>query len=136
MELTIFTLLAIYLKHVSAEDISRRKISNFAPIIIMMSCPFLTTIGLTDRLIGLLGVFLPMLLLNRLVGVGMGDVKLCGAFGFALGAIPTYIALLTALITAAIGDKLKKYDNGIPFAPYICGAALGVYIIMEVLLLC
>ena len=42
MALTVFAALVIYLTHVSRVDIERREISNAAPIIVIMSSPFLT----------------------------------------------------------------------------------------------
>lgn len=134
MVLTIFTVLAVYLAHISAEDIRTRKISNFAPVIIISAGSFLNDISFFDRIIGLITVFSVMFLANVLANIGMGDVKLCAAFGFMLGAIPEFIAVLTALIAAKITGKIT-HENNLPFAPYICAANLAVYL-LEVFLLC
>lgn len=129
MALTVLVILIIYLTRISEIDIERREISNCAPIIIIMASPFITQLSFADRFIGLLAIFIPLLILNILLDIGMGDVKLAAAFGFALGAVPEYIALLFAMLAAFIVNKLKKYENGIPLAPYICTANLVLYFI-------
>lgn len=135
MALTVFTALIIYLTHVSRVDIERYEISNAAPIIVIMSGPFLTEIYFKDRAIGLLAVFVPMLIISLRLGIGMGDVKLMSAFGFVLGAIPAYFILLSALSAALIAGKIiKTQSDEIPLAPYICTSAGVIYIAMEVIL--
>lgn len=135
MALTVFAALVIYLIHVSRVDIERYEISNAAPIIVIMSSPFLTEIYFKDRAIGLLAVFVPMLIISLHLGIGMGDVKLMSAFGFTLGAIPAYVILLSALSAALIVGKIKKiHSDEIPLAPYICTSAGVIYITMEVIL--
>lgn len=134
MALTVFTALAIYLTHVSRVDIERREISNAAPIIVIMSSPFLTEIYFKDRAIGLLAVFVPMLIISLRLGIGMGDVKLMSAFGFVMGAIPAYLILLSALSAALFIGKIRKtHSDEIPLAPYICASAGAVYL-LEVIL--
>lgn len=134
MALTIFAALVIYLTHVSQVDIKRREISNAAPIIVIMSSPFLTEIYFKDRAIGLLAVFVPMLIISLRLDIGMGDVKLMSAFGFVMGAIPAYLALLSALSAALFIGKIRKtHSDEIPLAPYICASAGAVYV-LEVIL--
>ncbi len=131
MALTVFVVLAIYLAHVSRVDIERREISNAAPIIIIMSSPFLTELFFADRVIGFLAVLVPTLIISLQTGwLGMGDVKLLSAVGFTLGAVPTYIITLLALSAALAAGKIRKnHDKEIPLAPYICTAAGAVYIL-------
>ena len=100
MVLTISVILAIYLTHISAEDIRTREISNFAPFIIIAASPFLNELSLSARITGLLALFITLFAANLIADIGMGDVKLCAAFGFALGAVPEFIAVLLALISA------------------------------------
>ena len=88
-ELAVITMLTIYFFGISVRDIRYREISNAAPIILVLASPFLTIIPFSDRMIGLFAVFVPLLLVNIITnGFGMGDVKLCAAFGFVFGAIP------------------------------------------------
>ncbi len=129
MDVTVFAILAVYLTKTSIDDIKYREINNCAPVLIIMASPFISQIDMTDRLIGMFGLFLPLLALNYLLGVGMGDVKLAAAFGFLIGAIPEYCAFLVALITALLINKIKKYEDGIPLAPYICAANLVMYFV-------
>ncbi len=132
-ELAVFTALVIYLTGISRTDIKTREISNFAPLVIIMSTPFLNMIPFTERLIGFFGVGLFLLAVNILTdGFGMGDVKLCAAFGFLLGAFVECIALVLALMVALICAKMKKI-NSLPLAPFLCSASMAALVITEVL---
>ena len=131
--LTVFVALVIYLTGISQRDIKTREISNYAPIIVMMSTPFLNVIPLSERLIGFFGVGIFLLVFNLLTnGCGMGDVKLCAAFGFLLGAPVECIALVLALIAALMCAKIKRTDS-LPLAPFLCTASMAALVIMEVL---
>lgn len=135
IELTIFTLLSIYLSGISMQDMRRREISNFAPVVLIMASPFVTEITFTERFLGLLAVFVPLLAVNLFTnGFGMGDVKLCAAFGFALGAITEFIALALALTAAVIVGRITK-NNTLPLAPFLCSAGMAT-IFMEVIFKC
>ena len=96
----------------------------------MLASPFLSWISFKDRIIGLLVVFFVLLAANLIANIGMGDVKLCAALAFVIGAIPELMAILLALAAAKIIGKNK---NQIPLAPYLCAANAVVYI-MEVIL--
>lgn len=134
-ELAIITMLTIYFFGISVRDIRYREISNSAPVILIMASPFLTVIPFSDRMIGLIGVFIPLLLVNILTnGFGMGDVKLCAAFGFVLGAIPEFIAIALALSAAVAVGKITG-KKSLPLAPFLCGANMAV-LLMEVIYLC
>ena len=78
----------------------------------------------------MLVVFFVLLAANLIANIGMGDVKLCAALAFVIGAIPELMAILLALAAAKIIGKNK---NEIPLAPYLCAANAVVYI-MEVIL--
>lgn len=132
MVLTISVILTIYLTHISAEDIRTREISNFAPFIIVAASPFLNELSLSARITGLLALFITLFAANLIADIGMGDVKLCAAFGFALGAAPGFIAVLLALISAKIFAHIKK-EQEMPLAPFIC-AANAVVFLLEVFL--
>lgn len=97
-----------YLTHISIEDIKTHTISNFTPIIILLASPFLSWISFKDRIIGLLVVFFVLLAANLIANIGMGDVKLCAALAFVIGAIPELMAILLALAAAKIIGKNKN----------------------------
>lgn len=128
-ELAVTAALVIYLFGISVRDVKYREISNGAPVILIMASPFLTVISFSDRMIGLIAVFIPLLLVNLLTnGFGMGDVKLCAAFGFMLGAVPEYIAVALALSAAVTVGKITDKKT-LPLAPFICGASMAILFI-------
>ncbi len=127
MVLTISVILAIYLVHISAEDIRTREISNFAPFIIIAASPFLNELSFSERITGLLALFVTLFAANLIADIGMGDVKLCAALGFALGAVPEFIAVLLALISAKLYGYIKK-EHELPLAPFICAANAAVFL--------
>lgn len=135
-EVTLYALTAFYLFGISVQDVRWRKISNFAPLIIIMASPFISSTPLLERAVGLLGLFVPLIAVNVLTGgFGMGDVKLCSAFGWLLGALSEYCALAAALIAAVTVGKITK-NKSLPLAPFICGASMAAVIFKEVLLRC
>lgn len=131
MALAVAVIIAIYLAHISAEDIRTHTISNFAPIIIIAASPFLSELPFADRIIGLLVVFCVLLAANLIANIGMGDVKLCAAFAFVIGTLPELIAVLLALTAAKVFGKWNKRNKEIPLAPSLCAANAVVYV-MEV----
>lgn len=132
--LTVFVTLIIYLTGISKKDIELREISNCAPIIVIMASPFLNDIPIVERLIGFCGIGIFLLAANLLTnGFGMGDVKLCAAFGFLLGAIAECAALVAALTAAVIFAKIKKYES-LPLAPFLCSASMAALVITEVMI--
>lgn len=135
-EVTVFSLMVIYLFGISMQDIRWRRISNFAPMILIMASPFISSTSLLERVIGLFGLMIPLTAVNLLTnGFGMGDVKLCAAYGWMLGAYAGYCALAAALIgTVAVG-KITK-NKSLPLAPFINGAGMAAVIIKEVILRC
>ena len=92
----------------------------------------LPELSLSARITGLLALFITLFAANLIADIGMGDVKLCAAFGFALGAVPGFIAVLLALISAKIFAHIKK-EQEMPLAPFIC-AANAVVFLLEVFL--
>ncbi len=135
-ELAIITALIIYFSGISIQDIKRREISNSAPIILIMASPFITDIPLVESILGLIAVFVPLFIANITTnGFGMGDVKLCAAFGFVLGALAEYAAIALALSAAIFVGKITN-KKSLPLAPFICSANLAVIFFTEVFLLC
>lgn len=134
-EIAVTAALAIYLYGVSVRDIRQRQIYNVTPFIVIMSAPLITSIPLTERLLGLAALFVPLFVASiRTDGFGMGDVKLCAAFGFLLGAVLSYIALVLALLCAAVFGKITN-NKSLPLAPFLCGANMAA-IILEVIIQC
>ena len=57
-----------------------------------------TNIQFPERILGLFGLLIPLAAVSVITtGFGMGDVKLCAAFGWTLGAFTAYCALAAAL---------------------------------------
>ena len=132
-EIAIFSALCIYLFGISVKDVQCREISNCAPVILIMAAPFLSTIPLSQQIVGLLAVFIPLFAVNILTnGFGMGDVKLCAAFGFVLGTAGEYVALFLALLSAVIVGKITK-KKSLPLTPFLCSASMTV-LLLEVVL--
>lgn len=135
-EVSIFILLLIYLTVISYQDIQRHEISNFAPIAIIMASPFISNIPMAERILGLIGIFLPLLMVNIYTnGFGMGDVKLCAAFGWVLGAFAGYCSIAAALAAAVVIGKITN-NKLLPLAPFISGAGMAAIIFKEMFNLC
>lgn len=135
-DFTVFCLLSVYLFGISRKDILYHEISNFAPVILILSSPFVSSIPLSERILGLLGVFLPLVAVNVLTnGFGMGDVKLCAAFGWILGAYTEYCSLAAALTAAVIAGKFN-HNNRLPLAPFISLSGMAALFIKEGILKC
>lgn len=134
--MTVFSLVAIYLFGISRQDIRCNEISNFAPVVLILASPFISTTPTVERIIGLFGLFLPLLAVNFLThGFGMGDVKLCAAFGWVLGAFAEYCALAIALTAAVVVGKITN-NKLLPLAPFLSGAGMAAIIFREVLISC
>lgn len=130
--MTVFSLVAIYLFGISRQDIRCHEISNFAPVVLVLASPFISTTPTMERIIGLFGLFLPLLAVNFLTnGFGMGDVKLCAAFGWVLGAVAEYCVLTAAVVLGKITNTKL-----LPLAPFLSGAGLAAIIFKEVLISC
>lgn len=129
-------LVSIYLFGISRQDICCHEISNFAPVVLILASPFISTTPTVERIIGLFGILLPLLAVNFLTnGFGMGDVKLCAAFGWVLGAFSEYCALAIALTAAVVVGKITN-NKLLPLAPFLSGAGLAAIIFKEVLISC
>ena len=121
-ELTIFTLLCVYFFGISRQDVQRREISNCAPVVLILSSPFISAVPITERILGLFGLLIPLAAVSIITnGFGMGDVKLCAAFGWTLGAFTAYCALAAALTAAG----LDTFAN-IPFLTGYTAANLPI----------
>lgn len=62
--MTVFSLVAIYLFGISRQDIRRHEISNFAPVVLILASPFISTTPTVERMVGLFGLFLPLMAVN------------------------------------------------------------------------
>jgi len=99
-------------------------------------------ISLTERVIGLFVVSLPMLILTILItdAFGGGDIKLMAVCGFLLGFGNTLLAFFIALLLgggyAIYLLRSKKISRGkhIAFGPYLCiGVALSLLYGQEIM---
>lgn len=98
--------------------------------------PFISTTPTVERMVGLFGLFLPLMAVNFLTnGFGMGDVKLCAAFGWVLGAFTGYCSLAVALTAAVVVGKITN-NKLLPLAPFLSGAGMAAIIFREVLISC
>ena len=130
-ELTIFTLLCVYFFGISRQDVQRREISNCAPVVLILASPFVSTVPLPERILGLFGLLIPLAAVSIITnGFGMGDVKLCAAFGWTLGAFTAYCALAAALTAAVLAGKIT-HQKRLPLAPFLCGAGMVTILLME-----
>ena len=121
-ELTIFTLLCVYFFGISRQDIQRREISNCAPVVLILASPFVSTVPLPERILGLFGLLIPLAAVSVITnGFGMGDVKLCAAFGWTLGAFTAYAALTAAVLAGKI-----THQKRLPLAPFLCVAGMAM----------
>ena len=119
--MTVFSLVAIYLFGISRQDIRRHEISNFAPVVLILASPFISTTPTVERMVGLFGLFLPL--------------KLCAAFGWVLGAFTGYCSLAVALTAAVVAGKITN-NKLLPLAPFLSGAGMAAIIFREVLISC
>jgi prepilin signal peptidase PulO-like enzyme (type II secretory pathway) len=86
-----------------------------------------------DRALGLLAMSLPMVLMNCLRGdsFGGGDIKMCGAAGFFLGAPQMTTGALIGLFLAGIYGGLalssgkKKLKDTFPLGPFLSLGFVG-----------
>jgi prepilin signal peptidase PulO-like enzyme (type II secretory pathway) len=125
--ITVTAALFLFLIWLSAHDIKTHKIENYTHLIIAAASLFINSLTVAQRLTGLVFCFTPFVVANILSDnkIGMGDVKLAGAFGFALGAYGGLTAaaagLAVMLLTAGTVQKIKKQNKPIPLAPFLCG---------------
>ena len=135
-ELTIFTLLCVYFFGISRQDVQRREISNCAPVVLILASPFVSTVPFPERILGLFGLLIPLAAVSIITnGFGMGDVKLCAAFGWVLGAFTEYCSLAVALTAAVVVGKITN-NKLLPLAPFLSGAGMVAIIFKEVLISC
>jgi len=94
-------------------------------VIALLNIIFIHNITITERLIGLVCVSIPMLLLAMTLGAfGMGDIKLMAVAGFLLGWQNTLLAMFIGIILAGIvGIRIlivkKGKEKKMPFGPYL-----------------
>jgi prepilin signal peptidase PulO-like enzyme (type II secretory pathway) len=136
--ITVISALLLFLTGVAAYDIKFRKIENYTHFIIIAAAFFINSLTLAERIIGLVFCFTPFLAANILSDnkIGMGDVKLAGVFGFALGAYGGLTAavagLAVMLLTVGIYQKIRKQNRPVPLAPFLCGG-FAVCLIFQII---
>lgn len=98
------------------------------PILMITSVAFnLFNLDISSRFIGLLICIIPMLIIYFIKGgVGMGDVYLCSAFCFCLGASAGLIAVILGYLIMIIYYYLFKYKKNkkslsqkVPMCPFL-----------------
>lgn len=121
----VFTLLCVYFFGISRQDVQRREISNCAPVVLILASPFVSTVPFPERILGLFGLLIPLAAVSVITnGFGMGDVKLCAAFGWTLGAFTAYCALAAAVLAGKI-----THQKRLPLAPFLCGAGMAMILV-------
>jgi leader peptidase (prepilin peptidase)/N-methyltransferase len=126
-QLIVASALFLFLIWVSVHDIRTHKIENFSHLIIIIAAFFINDLNIAERILGCVISLFPLLTANIASRnkLGMGDVKLVGAFGFVLGVyggITAAVAgLCLMLLTAGVYQKIKKQNKAVPLAPFLCG---------------
>lgn len=126
MSTIINVIYVIILLCVAWQDYKTRIIRNKFHIIIFflafVQMLLISEYRITDRLIGMLAVSVPMLLLTLLIpgGFGGGDIKLMAASGFFLGTSSILCAMNLAIIAGSVYGiimlKNRKRDRKDQFA--------------------
>lgn len=126
MSTIINVIYVIILLCVAWQDYKTRIIRNKFHIIIfslaIVQMLLISEYRITDRLIGMLAVSVPMLLLTSLIpgGFGGGDIKIMAASGFFLGTSSILCAMNLAIISGSVYGiimlKNRKRDRKDQFA--------------------
>ena len=139
LEAVVMTIYAWFLLAVAIIDLEHRLVLNrmligalpvVAAVILLLGMPSPAK-ALLGGLIGF-GVFL-LLALLRPGGMGMGDVKLAGLIGLAIGVTGVAISLVVGIVAAGVAGAvlmvLHRFDRraSMAYAPYL---ALGAWIAM------
>ena len=134
--MTVFSLVAIYLFGISRQDIRCHEISNFAPVVLVLASPFISTTPTMERIIGLFGLFLPLLAVNFLTnGFGLGVVKHKTTKNKKHKTKTKNRKQAVALTAAVVLGKITN-TKLLPLAPFLSGAGLAAIIFKEVLISC
>jgi len=126
-QIAVTTALLLYLVWVSIYDIRTHKIENYTHLIIIIAAFFINDLTLAQRVFGCVFLLIPFLVANIVSDnkIGMGDVKLVGAFGFVLGVyggiFSAVSGLTIMLLTAGIYQQITKQKKAVPLAPFLCG---------------
>lgn len=105
-------------------DARTKRIPPWIPICILLLAPFMPDFSLKFGILGCL-VLGGVLLLSDIImpnAFGGGDIKLCGAVGFAIGLTPGLFGLLIALIAsmpACLFLQITKRKKFMAFGPYL-----------------
>ena len=137
MSTIINVIYVIILLCVAWQDYKTRIIRNKFHIIIfslaIVQMLLISEYRITDRLIGMLAVSVPMLLLTLLIpgGFGGGDIKLMAASGFFLGTSSILCAIILAIIAGSVygivmlKNKKRNRKDQFAFGPFL---AIGLSI--------
>ena len=101
-----------------------KRIPPYIPAIIFLIAPFMPSFSLKDGILGCLFLGGILLITDIIMpnAFGGGDIKLCGAAGFALGFAPGAFGLLFALILsmpACLYLQITKRKKYMAFGPYL-----------------
>lgn len=126
----------------SVSDLKTRTIPNLVSLLLLAAGVLnLFTDGFSSQRLlsafaGAAIGFIPLFVMALLKGtIGGGDVKLAASAGFALGWLPSYLTLMTALLMfvlfgcCTMPKKQDKEAPGLPFAPFYAAAALGAFVL-------
>lgn len=105
-------------------DARTKRIPPWIPISILLLAPFVPGFSLKSGILGCLALGGILLLTDIIMpnAFGGGDIKLCGAVGFAVGLIPGAFGLLFALIfsmPACLFLQITKRKKYMAFGPYL-----------------
>ena len=129
--LTVFVFLCM-LTVVALVDIDTMEIPNgFVLVILLIGLVSIRTmpgISLTERLVGIVSVSVPLLLITVAVpgAFGGGDIKLMGACGILLGWKSSLISLFLAVLTGGLygiyllAARKKGRKEHFAFGPFLC----------------
>lgn len=105
-------------------DAKTKKIPPWIPLCILVLAPFMPDFSLKAGILGCL-VLGGILLISDIFlphAFGGGDIKLCGAVGFAIGLYPGAFGLLLALVLsmpACLYFQFTKKKKFMAFGPYL-----------------
>ncbi len=128
----VATLLVIFFSDLRYEIIPDQIVYPAIVVTLLFLVSQYRSLLVSNVLSGLLaaGFLLVLHLLTRGRGMGLGDVKLAGLMGLALGWPKIIVAFYLAFLTgAALGVILilrgkKKLTSQIPFGPFLAGATI------------
>ena len=90
-------------------------------------------VAIESRLLGIIAMSLPMFIANliRQDSFGGGDIKMCGATGFLMGASQVMLGAMIALLLAGLNGsialllRIKKPKDSFPLGPFLSIGFIG-----------